>query len=73
MTYDREAHKAAIIRALQNRGLFIGTMGVIGFLFYWLDIAGSRKHWLIMMLGTIFCIFASLRMFWLAYRVNQED
>jgi len=73
MTYDREAHRTATIRALRNRGWFIAAMGVVSLVLYWLDIANTRDYGLIVLIGTVFCVLASARMFQLAHRVKHME
>jgi hypothetical protein len=49
-------------------------MGVIGVLAYSLDIAGTREHPIVVLIGTAFCALASVMMFCLAEDVkNRRD
>lgn len=71
MSYDREEHRKDTIRKLRFLGYFIALMGVVGLAFYYFDVAHARKSPAVIVVGTIFCIIASWRMFYLASVVRH--
>jgi hypothetical protein len=66
MDPERERQRLFTVRFLRLCGWSIALMGIIGLVMFYFDIAESRKHPVIVTLGTAFCIFGSLWMFGLA-------
>jgi hypothetical protein len=74
MNPDRERQRASVVRFLLFQGCLIAFLGLVGLVAYYLDIAGTRAYPLLVLAGTLFCIVASLRMFYLANDVkNRKD
>ncbi len=73
LSYDREKHREATVRALTSRGVFIAAMGIVGILMYHFDIANAWEHRALVVVGTVFCIFGSFWMFRLAYLARHMD
>jgi hypothetical protein len=66
MDAERERQRWFTVRYLRFCGWFITLMGVTGFVMYHFDIAQTREHPVIVMLGTALCIYGSWKMFRLA-------
>ena len=73
MENARKQEQRKTIRKLRNRGHFIILMGLTGLMFYTFNVFDAREHWLIILSGTVFCIYASGKMYYLANKVKKME
>ncbi len=73
MEYNRKQEQLKTIRNLRNRGHLIALMGIVGLVFYIFNVYDAREHWLFILSGTIFCVYGSGRMYYLANKVKKME